>query len=217
MSRITTGPMVANPTIGAAASGAHAKLHRHHPVSPQPPPLAIERPMRPIDRLAALSAGPDGIGFVATAAALLAHSPGSEPVSVGACLRDICDDLARDFDRPNTPSLSCTVVDECLPVGTVIILGLITDLLISNAWACGFPPPEGGRIAVSFSRREAVFDLAIDDSGRVGPATTGRRSDALTIADLLVGELGGWLETPSVIAGSRCIITIPRHKKNAAG
>jgi two-component sensor histidine kinase len=152
-----------------------------------------------------------GVAVLTTVGALLVDLPGTATSDMGACLHALCRDLAVCFARPDVPLLSCSTAAHHLPTGTVITLGLIADLLLTNAYTFGFVPPEGGRIAVSFSALETTFELTIEDSGLLRRATARRRGDAVTIASLLVGQLGGWIETPRVVAGSRCIIILPRH------
>jgi hypothetical protein len=70
-------------------------------------------------------------------------------------------------------------------------------------------------LAVTFTALEASVELTIEDSGRVRPdatqdATARDRANAVTIARLLVRQLGGRLETPQVVGGNSCIVTVPR-------
>ena len=139
-----------------------------------------------------------------------------DALCIGDYLHRLCDGLARRFDRPNAPSLSCTVADHPLPVGTAVTLGLITSLLVSDAYVHGFAPPEGGRIAVSFLGLESTFELTIDDSGLVTRASVACRADGLATAALLVRQQGGRIETPRVVAGSRAVVTLPRRRNGAA-
>ena len=93
----------------------------------------------------------------------------------------------------------------------MLTLGLIADRLLTDAYTLGFVPPAGGRIAVAISALEACFELSIEDSGLIRRGTARRRANGVTIARRLVRELGGRLETPRVVGGSRCIITVPRY------
>lgn len=176
-------------------------------------PSAIESPWRAISRLAASAErSGGGVDAVTTLEGLLHDLPGTATADIAACLEDLCRDLTRCFARAGAPRLSCSCAAHQLPTGTVITLGLIADLLVTNAYAFGFVPPAGGRIAVSFAALEESFELTIEDSGLIRPDTAQGRATAVAIARLLVGELGGWLETPRAIGGSRCIITVPRQK-----
>lgn len=215
---------------GAPLAAMALALPRHQPL-PGPMPVAhppaTEPPSRAVSRLAALGERPSGVTAVTTVGALLANLPGTATADMGACLEDLCHDLGRCFARPDGPRLNCTCAAQQLPTGTVITLGLIADLLLTNAYTFGFAPPASGRIAVSFAALESSFELTIEDSGlrcpciiqggiTQGGITQGgiaqSRADAVTTARLLVGELGGRLETPAVVGGSRCIVTLPRQR-----
>ena len=198
----------ADPSITPRPSSPSGTLRLHAPPVARPPPT--EPPSRAVSRLALLSQRPDGGRAVLTVAALLAELPSRAMIDMSGCLHDLCRDLDQTFGRPGGPSLSCRAAAHLLPISQAITLRLVADLLVSNAYVYGFPPPDGGRIVVSLVGLETVFELGIDDSGMNGRATARRRNDGVTIARLLVSQLGGWLETPRVVGGSRCIVIVPR-------
>jgi two-component sensor histidine kinase len=195
---------------GACQPSSPTSTLRRHALPVARPP-ATESPSPAVSRLALLRQRPDGVEAVLTVAALLAELPSRGRIDMGACLHDLCRDLDQAFGRPGGPSLSCSAAAHLLPMGQAITLGLVADLLVSDAYIYGFSPAEGGRIAVSLTGREAVFELNIDDSGLNGRATARRRDDGVTIASLLVSQLGGGLETPTVVGGRSCIVTLPRQ------
>jgi two-component sensor histidine kinase len=160
--------------------------------------------------LLALGERPAGIMAVTTVSALLSRISSSTQLGFGDYLRDLCDYLAATCGRSGGPELTCTAADEALPIGAVITLGLIADLLITNAFVYAFPPGRGGRIAVSFTADQEAWLLTVEDSGIAMRARGSRRDNGLTIARLLVLRLGGRLKIPSVTGGTRCIVTIPR-------
>jgi hypothetical protein len=201
----TAGNSGAPPAATALATTCHRSRTAGHRAAAEPP-------LRAISRLATACARPGGDTAVTTAGALLADLPGTASADMGACLESLCQDLRHGFARSNGPRLSCESAAHQLPMGAVITLGLIADLLLTNAFVFGFVPPASGRIAVSFAALEASFELTIEDSGLVRPEAARGRAKAVTIAGLLVAELGGWLETPRVIGGSRCIVTLPRQR-----
>ena len=59
------------------------------------------------------------------------------------------------------PVSPCEAAAAALPIGAVIALGLIADLLITNAFAYPFPPGRGGRIAVSFTAGQEAWQLTV--------------------------------------------------------
>jgi two-component sensor histidine kinase len=89
-------------------------------------------------------------------------------------------------------------------------LGLIADLLITDAFLYAFPPGRGGGIAVSFAAGQEAWLLTVEDGGIAMRARDSRRENGLTIARLLVVRLGGRLKIPIVTGGTGCIVTIPR-------
>jgi two-component sensor histidine kinase len=164
---------------------------------------------RPMNGLVALSDRPAGVTAVTTLGALLSRISGATPVCFGAYLRDLCDDLAATYARPDGPELTCVAADGLLPIGSAVTIGLIADLLISNAFVHAFPPGSGGRIAVSFTVGEEAWRLTVEDSGIAIPGEGDRRDDGLMIARLLVLRLDGRLDMAAVDAGSRCLVTVP--------
>jgi two-component sensor histidine kinase len=147
---------------------------------------------------------------VTTVSALLSRISRSTQLGFGDYLLDPCDDLAPTSSRSGDPKLICAAVDEALPIGAAITLGLIADLLITSAFLYAFPPGRGGRIAVSFAAGQEAWQLTVEDSDIAMRARGSRRDNGLTIARLLVARLGGGLEIPIVIGGTCCIVTIPR-------
>ena len=151
---------------------------------------------------------------VTTVSALLSRISSSTQLGFGDYLRDLCDDLATS-GRSGGPKLTCAAADEALPIGAAITLGLIADLLITNASLYAFPPGRGGRIAVSFTVGQEAWQLTVEDSGIAMRARGSRRDHGLTIARLLVLRLGGRLKIPAVTGGTRCIVTIPRGARSS--
>jgi two-component sensor histidine kinase len=198
------------PIRGACQPSSPTGTLRRHALPVARPP-ATAPPSRAVSRLALLRQRPNGVKGVLTVAALLAELPSRGMIDMGACLHDLCRDLDQAFGRPGGPSLSCSAAAHLLPMGQAVTLALVADLLVSDAYTYGFSPAEGGRIAVSLTGREAVFQLNIDDSALNGRATAHHRDDGLTIASLLVSQFGGGLETPTVVGGRSCIVTLPRH------
>jgi two-component sensor histidine kinase len=145
--------------------------------------------------------------------ALLSRISVSTQLDSGDYLRDLCNDLTATSGRSGGPKLTCATADEAFPIGAAITLGLITDLLITNAFLYAFPPGWGGRIAVSFTADQEAWLLTVEDSGIAMRARGSRRDSGLTIARLLVLRLGGRLKIPSVTGGTRCIVTIPRSMR----
>ena len=174
-----------------------------------------EKELRPMNDLLALGERPAGVMAVATVSTLLSRISGSTQLGFGDYLRDLCDDLAATSGRSGGPKLTCAAADEALPIGAAITLGLIADLLITNASLYAFPPGGGGRIAVSFTAEQEAWLLTVEDSGIAMRARGSRRDNGLTIARLLVLRIGARLDIPSVTGGTRCIVTIPRAAPRA--
>ena len=111
----------------------------------------VEKGFRPMNGLLALGERPAGVVAVTAISALLSRISGSTQLGFGDYLRDLCDDLAAMSGRSGGPKLTCAAADATLPIGAAITLGLIADLLITNAFLYAFPPGRGGGIAVSFA------------------------------------------------------------------
>jgi two-component sensor histidine kinase len=175
----------------------------------------VERSFRPSNGLLALSERPAGVMAVTTLGELLSRISRSTQVCFGPYLRDLCDDLGRTLSRSSGPELTCAAADCLLPIGAAVTLGLIADLLITNAFVHGFPPGSGGRIAVSFTAGPELWQLIVEDSGIAVPGEGDGRDSGLMIARLLVLRLYGRLEIPAVTEGTRCLVTVP-HRASCA-
>jgi two-component sensor histidine kinase len=147
---------------------------------------------------------------VTTVSALLSPISGSTRVPFGGHLRDLCHDLGARLGRSGGPRLTCVAADEALPTGAGTMLALIVDLLVTDAFAHAFPPGRGGRIAVSFTADQEAWQLTVDDSGIAIRSQGNSRDNGLTIARQLVLRIGGRLDIPRVIGGTRCIVSLPR-------
>ena len=90
-----------------------------------------------------------------------------------------------------------------------ITLGLIADLLVTNALTYAFPNGVDGRVGVSFTAHPKSWQLMVDDTGIALQAHGDRRDGGLIIARLLVLWLNGRLEIPEVFGGTRCMVTVP--------
>lgn len=177
--------------------------------SPMQAAQPVETNFRPINGLLALSERPAGVMAVTTISALLSRIPCSTRVCFGAYLRDLCDDLAKTFGKSSGPQLTCAAADAALPIGTVITLGLIADLLITSVFVDAFRLGSAGRVTVSFTARPEGWLLTVEDSGVAVQREDNRRDNGLTIARLLISRLGGCLEVPESIKGTRCIVSVP--------
>lgn len=133
-----------------------------------------------------------------------------EQVEFGFYLRELCAGLARANARPGGPVLACTAADAVLPVEAAVRLGLAVDELVTNAFVHGFPDGRTGKIWVVFAVGQEAARLTVRDSGVGMWHGSGRPGAGLDVARRLVGEIGGRLELPDVVGGSRCVAVVPR-------
>jgi two-component sensor histidine kinase len=153
----------------------------------------VEKGFRPMNGLLALGERPAGVVAVTAISALLSRISGSTQLGFGDYLRDLCDDLAATCGRSGGPKLTCAAADDALPIGAAITLGLIADLLITNAFLYAFPPGRGGGIAVSFAAAQEAWLLTVEDSGIAMRARASRRDNGLMIARCSWwGSADGW-------------------------
>ena len=198
------------PTATARSTAALASPDDRETVFRTQTARLAEKKLRPMNGLLAPGERPARVMAVATVNVLLSRISGSTQLGFGDYLRDLCNDLAATCGRSGGPKLTCAAADAALPVGAAMRLGLIADLLITNAFVYAFPPGRGGRIAVSFTAGQEAWELAVEDSGIALQAHGDPRDNGLTIAQLLVEQLDGQLEIPRVTGGTRCIVTLPR-------
>jgi two-component sensor histidine kinase len=170
----------------------------------------VEHDSQSLNGLIALGERPARAMTRTTVRALLSRISSSTQVPFDNQLRDLCDGLVATFGRSGGPNLTRASADLAVPFRSAITLGLIADLLITNAFLYAFPPGRGGRIAVSFTALREAWQLTVEDSGIAVQGDGDRRHDGLTIARHLVLRLGGLLEFPRVTGGTRCIVTLPQ-------
>lgn len=170
---------------------------------------SLEKCLRPTNGLPAPGDLPAGVMGVTTVSAL-SDTSGSTQVPFGRHLRELCDDLAARFGRSGGPRLSCEAADEAVPTSATTLFALIVEVLVTDAFVHGFPPPRGGRIAVSFTAGQEAWQLTFDDSGIAVRSHGDPRDLNLTIARQLVLQAGGRLALAEVIGGTRCTVTLPR-------
>jgi two-component sensor histidine kinase len=170
----------------------------------------VEHRFRPMKGLHAPGKLPAGVMGATTLSGLVSGISGSSQVPFDGHLRDLCGDLAVRFGRSDGPRLTCVAADEPLPIGAAMILALIAEVLVTDAFVHGFPPGRGGRIAVSFAAGQEAWQLTVDDSGVAVHSDGDPRDHNLTIARQRVLQFGGRLELPRVTGGTRCIVTLVR-------
>ena len=154
----------------------------------------VEKGFRLMNGLLALGERPAGVVAVTAISALLSRISGSTQIGFGNYLRDLCDDLAAMSGRSGGPKLTCAAADATLPIGAAITLGLIADLLITNAFPSMLLLGRGGA-AASPSQPGRRSLLTVEDGGIAMRARDSRRDNGLTIARLLVVRLGGRLRS----------------------
>jgi len=169
-------------------------------------PHPLEKSLRPTNGLLAPDEVPAGIMGAMPVGAL----SGSPQVPFERHLRDVCDDLAARFGRTGGPRLTCEAADEALSTSAATVFALIVEVLVTDAFVHGFPPPRGGRIAVSFTAGQEAWQLTVDDSSIAVRSHGDPRDLNLAIARQLVLQVGGRLALPKVTGGTRCIATLPR-------
>jgi len=137
--------------------------------------------------------------------------PPAEPMELD--FADYLDEVRREValacGTAGSVRLVCTVTEGVVPSETAVRLGLIADELIEDALQHGFPAGHGGQIAVSFSARPDAWVLTVEDSGGGLPPGTAA-SAGLRIVGALTTLLGGELVVADLVAGTRCVVTLPR-------
>jgi two-component sensor histidine kinase len=149
----------------AAPAAALASAEEREITFHAQPTCSAEERLRRMNGLLALSECPAGVTAVTTLGALLSRISRSTQVCFGPHLRNVCDDLSATWGRAGGPELRCVTTDCLLPIGAAVTLGLIADLLITNAFVYAFPPGSRGLIAVSFAAGTEAWRLTVDDSG----------------------------------------------------
>lgn len=163
-----------------------------------------------MDALAAMTTPSPGVRAPIRGAVRQAADPYAEQVEAGDYLRELCAGLARANARRDGPELACTAADVVLPVEAALRLGLVADELVTNAFRHAFPDGRAGKINVRFTAGLDGWQLTVEDTGIGLWPGSGHPGAGLDLVRLLVGELGGRLELPDVIGGTRCVAVAPR-------
>jgi two-component sensor histidine kinase len=121
-------------------------------------------------------------------------------------LRDLAGDLAAAAKRDDL-EIALDLDDLAVAAAAAAPLALVINELLGNALKHAFPPPRGGRVAVSLRGGEEHFRLSIADDG-VGLA--GRPPGfGLTIVKLLCQQLHAEFEIVDAGPGVRATVTVP--------
>lgn len=129
-------------------------------------------------------------------------------------LRDLCHDLGellRDV-RPIVVSVEAERVE--LPTSVVVLIGLLTNEVVTNAFKYAFPHDRGGIIRVSLKRVDAArAELSVADDG-VGCSGEPRPGLGTRLTTLLAHQLGGTIARETADPGCRVVVNFPLGQPN---
>lgn len=129
----------------------------------------------------------------------------------GQTFADYLGEHCADVGIPDKIRLGCGAAEVTLAVPTAVGLATIAAELVAAALRHAFPGERGGRICVGFGASAYALVLMVEDSGLTRAWDTVamprfRRAGALSAL------LGGELTLDDVVAGTRCLVTLPRRR-----
>ncbi len=116
-----------------------------------------------------------------------------------------------DVGIPDSIKLDCAAAEVALTVPTAVGLATIAAELVAAALRDAFPGDRGGRIAVGFGTDVDSLVLSVEDSG-LTRASDSAAAPRFRLAGELSVLLGGHLTLVDVVAGTRCLVTLPRQQ-----
>ncbi|HLZ74994.1 sensor histidine kinase [Phenylobacterium sp.] len=121
-------------------------------------------------------------------------------------VRDLAGDLAAAARRDDL-EIALDLDRVCVPAAAAAPLALVVNELLGNALKHAFPPPRGGRIAVSLRGGEGSCRLSIADDGiGLGGQPPGF---GLTVVKLLCQQLHAEFEIADTAPGVRASVAVP--------
>jgi len=95
--------------------------------------------------------------------------------------------------HPKHYDLEMKIEDHQMYVDKVLILGLILNEVLSNAFKYAYEPDVGGKISISFLKKNSHYQLSISDFGK-GFSSKHIASTGLKLIELFTKQLRGSLE-----------------------
>jgi two-component sensor histidine kinase/putative methionine-R-sulfoxide reductase with GAF domain len=148
----------------------------------------------------------DRVFAIALAHDQLSMREGGSSVDFGDYLRALCANI-----DPKRPELVLEVKADraVVALDRAVPAGLVVNELVTNSFKYAFDET-GGTIRVSFSANNDVGEgcIAIEDDGR-GMHPSGRFGLGLTLVHGFAQQLGGRIERPNALKGTRTVLYFP--------
>jgi len=116
-------------------------------------------------------------------------------------------------DRPVAVRVEATA--EPIRSERAVLIGLIVNELVTNAFKYAFAEGEAGAIDVRFDKRpDGQFELSVTDDGRGQASERGetrehREGFGMRLVRLMVEQLGGTIAGQPANPGTRIVVTVP--------
>lgn len=143
------------------------------------------------------------VRVIANAHSRLQTSEDKGTVNMRQYLEDLCDDLGNSL-RDVRP-VAVRVNAESIEIGTekAVLIGLIVNELVTNAFKYAFPDGRDGSVTVILSRqRPGEVDLIVEDNG-IGCPDLHTEGLGSRLVRLLVQQIGGTISRDNTGAGCR--------------
>ena len=130
-------------------------------------------------------------------------------VDMRAYLADLSDRLARMLRGTRPVAVRIDAVAEPIRAERAVLIGLIVNELVTNAFKYAFVDAEAGAIDVQFRKSlDGHFELAVTDDGK-GDAGEHKEGFGTRLVRLMVEQLGGTIAWQPANPGQRVEVRIP--------
>jgi two-component sensor histidine kinase len=145
------------------------------------------------------------VQVIASAHDHLSAQPGTPTIDIQEYLSACCQNLGDTLRDVRPIAMSVSVPRMLLPSDKAVVIGLLVNELVTNAFKYAFPDERGGTVAVWL---DAELKLVVEDDGKGCPEDA-KEGLGSRIIRLLVQQLRGTIMRGAANSGCRVLITLP--------
>jgi two-component sensor histidine kinase len=149
------------------------------------------------------------VQIIASAHDHLSAQQGSPTIDIQEYLSTCCQNLGDTLRDVRPIAIRVSVPRMLLPSDKAVVIGLIVNELVTNAFKYAFPDERGGTVAVRLDAlSESELELVVEDDGKGCPEDA-KEGLGSRIMRLLVQQLRGSIKREEGNPGCRVLVTLP--------
>jgi two-component sensor histidine kinase len=151
------------------------------------------------------------VQVIASAHDHLSPQEGTPTIDIQEYLTACCQNLGDALRDVRPIAMSVSVPRMLLPSDKAVVIGLIVNELVTNAFKYAFPDERGGTVAVRLDPISgSTLELVVEDDGK-GCPDDAKEGLGSRIVRLLVQQLRGTIKREAVHPGCRVLVTLPQR------